>query len=214
MNVDEYVNTTHVTLPNVDPRAAQETLETVRRFWECFPRAASTLALVTMVADVEGVDAATGVYGAVGKKSMVPVTPGMRYEIQLNSKLFGVGRLDAYRRQLEQTDDDVVLKLLGLHWSPVTSTRYALEHELGHVISLCLVASLGGTDAAADDVFSKIGVEDAMDVSGYAIRGGVTEAFAEAFGGWWDKSNVRPRSRVLRSLVERAARAGGGTFQS
>lgn len=191
------IGTTVLDLTDADKQSAGEVVDTVERFWRDFPKAASSLATVSLkpssYLDSPFATAQTGRLD----QPIVPIHPGDLYKIDLNADCYGAGNRLHFLHTLREDE------AAGFHLSHTPES--IMEHELGHVLDLYEGQTLGGRFDPPS--FDRIQLEDAYAVSQYGLLGGPHETFADAFAGWWSVRHPLP-CRVEQAILS-AARAGG-----
>lgn len=201
------IGTVSVELDGADPTTRKESIQTIKRFVREFPRAAGLLARVELRnLDQFGADGVTYQLGKTPDDGIGPIVSGDRYVIALNTGSFGAGNRAVLLHLGKESE------LAG--WSVVNNPKSILEHELGHVIDMC-ASQDAGTYSHPLSV-EKIDYVDALITgSKYAMESGAHEVFADAFAGYWDSENVKPKSPRVLAYIRDAARVSGfnGTFE-
>lgn len=173
------IGRTKLFLADADPACAADVACGLERFYQDFPHVAANLQQVNVL------DLPSGCYAATAEWH------DGRFDISLNRMVYGHGRRSFL---IDHAAEDY---RNGFH--RFTTPTGSFEHELGHVIDM----STGNLGAMSLDY------NDALGISGYAVRGGAEEAFAEAFANWREGvHNSQYVDDVVAGVARYAQRSG------
>lgn len=201
-----------IDLSRADPAAAELTADRIEKFAATFPSAARSLLSV----EVGDTDFGTAAFVERVEGTMLePYVTGSR--LTLSDHVVGPDSEEG--RQVSITN------AFEAGWHPYDNMEGLIDHELGHVLGNWIKAEEGGSgptqwmiseasNSTAQgreerlqwmaDTFEGLG-----GISGYAFRGGPSEAFAEAYA-LWSAGRVDELSDTMENLVERAVDAAEG----